>query len=122
MRLIGSLTEDDIRRRLSASNAACRDGGNPSLRAALLSSGVDLATAFVLQWVPEQAEDIYTVLDGTRRMLTIELPRGEASGPIEVGAVPFGDFRVAVASGSRLERVQFAIAMDLLRDVTGDGA
>ncbi|MEW4566995.1 hypothetical protein AB1L88_03920 [Tautonia sp. JC769] len=122
MRLLGSLTEDDIRRRLSASNAALRAGNNPLLRAALLSCGVDLRTAFVLHWIPEQAEDIYTVLDGTRQVLTIELARGDSSEPTEVDAIPLADYSEAVARGSRSERLQFAVAMDLLREASDDSA
>lgn len=123
MRLIDSLTEDDIRVRLSDSNAVLRAGsGNPALRAALLSSGVDLATAFVLDWIPEQAKNIYTVLDGTRQVLTVQLPKGKSGGPAEISVVPFADFRVLVARRSRLERVQFAVAMGLLREMSGDNA
>jgi hypothetical protein len=123
MRLIGSLTEDDLREQLSASNASLREGGgSPALRAALIACGVDPTTAFVLDWIPEQGEDIYTVLDGTRRVLTVELPRGEAGGPSGVKAVPFADFRASIARGSRRRRLQFAVAMAMLREVSGDGS
>lgn len=119
MRLVDSLTEDDIRQRLSASNAALRAGRDPLLRAALLDSGVDLATAYVLDWIPEQSEDIYTVLDGTQQVLTIEVPRGDSNGPTNVDSIPFADFQMAVSNGSRSERVQFAVAMGLLRAASG---
>jgi hypothetical protein len=122
VRLIGSLTEEDLRRRLSASNAAlCAGAANPTLQRALLTSGVDPATAYVLDCVPEQAEDFYTVLDGTRQMLTIELPRGR-SGPAEIKAIPFTDFRTSIASVSRRARLQFAVAMALLREASGDSS
>jgi hypothetical protein len=121
MRLIGSLTEDAVRRGLTASHAALLAGAHPPLREVLISNGVDLATAFVLHWIPEQAEDIFTVLDGTRRVLTVDLPRDEVSGSIVVNAVPFDDFRRAVARGSRSKRVQFAVAVALLREASGGG-
>ncbi len=119
MSLIGSLTESQIRAELTASNAAIREEtGNPALRAVLVEFGVDLATAFVLDWVPEQGEDIYTVLDGTQRALTVELPRSGAVVAREVTAVPFADFFEATEKQTRRNRLRLAVALDLLRGTT----
>jgi hypothetical protein len=123
MRLTGSLTEDRLREELMHSNAALRDGRADSTLSALLRDrGVDLATAFVLDWVPEQSENIYTILDGDRRVLMIELPRGMGGAPPTVGTVPFDRFREAVSKGSRLSRLRFAIAVDLVSRASGAGA
>lgn len=123
MRLTGSLTEDRLREELLGSNAALRDGlAHPALSALLRDRGVDLATAFVLNWVPEQSEEIYTILDGDRRVLTIELPRGMGSAPPVVGAVPFAIFREAISKGSRLNRLRFAVAEDLVSRASRAGA
>jgi hypothetical protein len=73
-----------MREELLRSNAALRAGlDNPALSTLQRDQGVDLAKAFVLDWVPEQSEDIYTVLDGDRQVLTIELPRGmDGASPV----------------------------------------
>jgi hypothetical protein len=123
MRLTGSLTEDRLREELLRSNAALRDGrAHPALSALLRDRGVDPATAFVLDWVPEQSEDIYTILDGDQRVLTIELPRGIGSVPPVVGAVPYASFREAISKGSRLNRLRFAVAEDLVSRASRTGA
>lgn len=115
MRLTGSLTEDRLREELLRSNAALCDGrAHPALSALLRGRGVDLATAFVLDWVPEQSEDIYTILDGDPRVLTIELPRGMGGAPPVVEAVPFASFREAMSKGARLNRLRFAVAEALV--------
>ncbi|WP_165245153.1 hypothetical protein [Paludisphaera soli] len=80
----------------------------------LRSRGVDLATAFVLDWIPEQGEDIYTVLDGDLRVLVVELPRGDGDAPPSVAETPIADYRRAVSRRSRLVRLRFAVAEDLV--------
>jgi hypothetical protein len=123
MCLIGSLTEDHLREELTVSNAALRAGsGNPALCAALLSFGADPKTALVLDWIPEQSEDIYIVLDGIRRVLTIELPRGESGMPPAVTVVPFATFRESIVKGSRQVRLKFAVALALLQEISENDA
>ncbi|RON26046.1 hypothetical protein BK661_26935 [Pseudomonas frederiksbergensis] len=41
----------------------------------LISEFPSISTAFILDWVPEQAEDIYWVLIDTSRIAIIEVPR-----------------------------------------------
>jgi hypothetical protein len=114
MRLIGSLTEDRLREELSRFNAAMRAGhDNPTLSTLLRDRAVDLATAFVLDRVPGQSEDIYTVLDSHRQVLTIELPRGMDGASPVVETISVDSFREVLSKGSRLDRLRFAVAVDL---------
>jgi hypothetical protein len=123
MRLIGSLTEDRLRDELSRSNAALRTGhDNPTLRTFLQDQGVNLTTAFVLDWVPEQSEDIYIVLDGTRQVLTIELPRAMDGASPLIESISFATFRESVSKGKRLARLKFAVASALASAASGADA
>jgi hypothetical protein len=123
MRLIGSLTEDRLRDELLRSNAALRAAHQtPTLQALLQDRGVDLATAFVIDWVPEQSEDIYTVLNGNRQVLTIELSRRIDGTPPLVESTPFATFRESISKGSRLARLKFAVASALASQASGADA
>lgn len=117
MRLTGSLTEDQLRAGLTESNTAILSGGgDPKLREFLVTLDVNPTTAFVLHWIPEQSEDIFTILDGRRRALIIEMPRGTTGTPLRVEAIPFVSFRESIAKSSRRTRLQFAVALSPIEE------
>ena len=68
-------TERQIRDELVRSNLALQDGSHGPLVAALQGANANLANSYVLNWIPEQAEDIYTVLiEMGAVMMTCPLP------------------------------------------------
>jgi hypothetical protein len=109
MKLIGSLSEQRERETLVASNAELRDGQTP-LALALQSHGVDLNTAYVLEWIPEQAEDLFVVLVGRERVVRLEVARSDGS------IVAFDESALAayVPTG-RPAGLRLAVALDLVR-------
>jgi hypothetical protein len=111
MKLIGSLSEAREREELVASNAELRrrDG---ALASALVAAGFDVTTAFVLEWIPEQAEDLFVVLVGPDRVVRVEVVRATGNvAAIEETAI--GDYRPP----SKPTRLRLAIALDLRRSV-----
>jgi hypothetical protein len=109
MKLIGSLSEQRERRDLVASNAQLRGGQTP-LAVALQSHGIDLTTAYVLEWIPEQAEDLFVVLVGRERIVRLEVARSDGS------ILAFDETGLAayVPTG-RPARLRLAVALDLVQ-------
>lgn len=48
---------------------------NPVLRTALLGAIRNVSDAYIVNWVPEQASDIYTVIIPPDKRVVVELPR-----------------------------------------------
>jgi hypothetical protein len=111
MRLIGSLTEDREREELAASNARMRRGDHP-LAGPLQAAGIDPATAYVLEWIPEQGEDLFVVLTGDRDVLRIEVVRQDGS-TAAFERLSLMDYQ---PSGQRA-RIRLALALNLLEAV-----
>ncbi|MBX7114025.1 MAG: hypothetical protein K1X64_06770 [Myxococcaceae bacterium] len=109
MKLIGSRTEQQLREELVRSNLALQDGSHGRLANALESVNVKVTGAYVLNWVPEQAEDIYTVLASADEVVIVEVPRGE-------GQVLSAREELAKYEGkcSKIQRIKVAVAKDLL--------
>lgn len=83
MKLIGSRTEQQMREELIRSNLSLQDGSRSRLADALRDAGVSVAGAYVLNWIPEQAEDIYVVLVSAIDVVVVEVPRGEGELLVE---------------------------------------
>jgi hypothetical protein len=109
MKLIGSLTEQQMREELIQSNLALRDDTNHALRHALESANVNVAAAYVIHWIPEQVEDIYDVLVSAGEVLTVEVPRVE--GQILLKRVALATYE---RKCSKSHRLKIAVALDLL--------
>ncbi|MBN3755505.1 hypothetical protein G3N95_21355 [Paraburkholderia sp. Tr-20389] len=71
-------TLEAIRRDLLQSSASLLAGNETdALGLALRRLFPEIAYAFVVHWIPEQAEDIYWVLVSPTEVAEIEIPRGE---------------------------------------------
>lgn len=109
MKLIGSNTEQQMREELIRSNLALQDGSYGRLADALESENVNVAGAYVLNWIPEQAEDIYAVLVSAGEVVTVEVPRGE--GQVLVEREELAKYE---GKCSKVQRLKIAVARDLL--------
>lgn len=110
MKLIGSRSEEQLREELVRSNLALRDGSYGLRLTALLKSvNVNLADAYVLQWIPEQGEDIYTLLVSSSEVLIVEIPRGKGEGQLDRQSLVAYSARC-----SKHHRLKIAVAQDLI--------
>lgn len=110
MKLIGSMVERKMREELIRSNFAFRDGTyDPRLIDVLNAANVDLDRAYVLNWIPEQAEDIYTVLVSPVEVLVIEVPREQGEAQVERQSLD-----AYSAKCSKHQRMKIAVAQDQL--------
>lgn len=108
MKLIGSRIEQRMRDELIRSNLALQDGGYGRLGNALELANVDVAVAYVLNWIPEQAEDIYAVLATANEVVIVEVPRTE--GQVLVEREHLAKYEVKC---SKIQRLKIAVARDL---------
>jgi len=69
-------SRDQLRTQLLASMAAIFSGeASPVLLGALRVAFPELSFALVVNWIPEQAEDIYWILIDLDRIAMVEVPR-----------------------------------------------
>lgn len=109
MKLIGSPTEQQMREELVRSNRSLQDGSYGRLVDALQSENVNVAGAYVLNWIPEQAEDIYEVLVSAREVVIVEVPRD--SGQLLVEREDLVKYE---GKCSKIQRLKIAVARELL--------
>lgn len=113
MKLTGTKTERDIRDQLIASrNAILRDGSNPRLLEALKSVYPDLISAFVIHWIPEQAEDEIIVMVDLDKMIWVELDRIDTSKKANIEILNFAHYE----KGKRQHLIKMAIAKELAQE------
>ena len=109
MRLIGSRTEAIEREELLRSNQALQDG-NDALSAALSTVGVDRTNAYVVGWVPDQSEDIISVLVSEDHVLILEIDK--LGKVLDVKRHGFDEYR---SQRSNSARIKMDVARDLIR-------
>ncbi|CAG0982601.1 hypothetical protein ANRL3_02232 [Anaerolineae bacterium] len=108
MKLIGSRAEQQMREELIRSNHALRDRThNPRLINVLIAMNVNLDMAYVLNWIPEQAEDIYAVLITPTEVLVIEVPREQGEAQVERKSL-----EAYAAKCSKHHRMKITVAQD----------
>lgn len=74
-----------------------------------------LERAYILKWVPEQAEDIYWVLTGPAQIVKVEVPRGQIHDK-EFAALETMDVATFQQKRHSQEvREKLAIALELVR-------
>lgn len=109
MKLIGSRVEQQMRAELARSNLALRNGGLRRLASVLETAGVNLTRAYIVAWIPEQAEDICTVLVSAEEVVIVEVPRKGGEASLERQALSAYE-----RSCSKIRRLKIAVARDLL--------
>lgn len=77
MKLVGSIKEQELREELISSNRYLREGSNEKLNDAIHRSKIDAASSYILKWIPDQAEDIYTIICLPDEIYIFEIPRDD---------------------------------------------
>ncbi|AOS95839.1 hypothetical protein AUP74_00368 [Microbulbifer aggregans] len=109
MKLIGSKMESDFRDELTRSNDALQDSGS-MLRKALEAGGHEPKNAYILHWVPEQCEGLYTVLIGGSYIVKVEVDKCDKSKP---PIVERSELKSYLNGLSKMNQVRLAVAQDL---------
>jgi hypothetical protein len=113
VKLIGSKTEDDLRAQLQASHESLfNDPGRRRLLTALRSKCPELRTAYVLNWTPEQGEDLYCVLVDGAVVVDVELDRMNVDVEPIIATTPLAKYIKGLRGA---DRIKLAVALDLVR-------
>ena len=100
---------------LRTSDQICFGDDHSGLGGALRDLFPGLQCAFILRWLPEQAEDIYWVLTGPIEIVKIEIPRIRegADETASLKVIDLATFRKRILSREVRDRLE--IALELIR-------
>lgn len=113
MRLIGSKTEQDFRTRLVKSHISLlQDLDKRRLLGILRNNFPNMKTAYILNWTPEQDENIYSILVNVDDIVHIELDRFNSDIEPIVKTIPLTHYRNGL---SRISQIKLEVAIDLAR-------
>ncbi|RAT97933.1 hypothetical protein [Brevibacillus sp. Leaf182] len=111
MKLKGSKTEQDFRVHLIKSHTSLfQDESNERLLSVLQKSFPEMRTAYFIGHIPEQGEDLYTILVNTDIIATIELDRYNLGEKPIVGRLSLQDYSKGL---SKINLIKIAVALDL---------
>lgn len=118
MKLIGSKIEGSLRAELVASrDALFHVPSNGRLLCAIREQVADLKTAYVLHVVPDQGEDLVTVLPDDRVVVRAEVDRRTRNARV-IEVIPLQSYSKRLRG--RTAQLRLAVALDLLRRGQGD--
>ncbi|KQL50025.1 hypothetical protein AN963_10250 [Brevibacillus choshinensis] len=113
MRLIGSKIEQDIRSELINSHEALFTAKSEKRFLETLERHLpSMVTAYVLNWIPEQGEDILTYLVNIDTVAIIEINRVDQSVEPIVEILPLSEYKRGL---SKIKQIKIAVAIDLAR-------
>lgn len=112
MRLIGSKQEQEVRNELINSHKTLFGGGSDERLLKVLKLYFDMKTAYILNWIPEQGEDLYTLLINTDMIARIEISRiNQKADPI-IKTCELKEFQKGL---SKILQIKLVVAIDLAR-------
>lgn len=109
MKLIGSKTEHDHMVQLKKSNYSLFNSENRLLKV-LRNVYPEMKTAYTLDWIPEQEEEIYTILINDNIIAKIELNKYNDESMVETITVP-----QYLHGLSKRNQIRLAVAIDLAK-------
>ncbi|WP_270168944.1 hypothetical protein [Paenibacillus sp. SYP-B4298] len=71
-----------------------------------------LETAYILNWIPEQEEDFYTILINDSLIANIELNRLNQEVVPIINSMPLSQYKSGL---SKINQIKLAVAIDLAR-------
>src|SRR5690242_8348633 len=102
-KLIGSKTEEDLRAQLLASHESLfRDSARNRLLTCLRRCFPLIRTAYVLNWTPEQGEDIFLILVNDSLVAVIELDRQDLDSEAIVNSMSLSDYHRGLSKNGRI--------------------
>ncbi|WP_240961547.1 hypothetical protein [Aneurinibacillus aneurinilyticus] len=113
MKLIGSKQEQDFRKELAASNIIKAQGEKErAILKALRNIFGEIKSAYILNWTPEQGEDIFTILIDLDKIAKVEISRVNNSEAPIIETFKLKDFQKGL---SKVFQIKLAVAIDLAK-------
>ncbi|MCP3808129.1 hypothetical protein NLX78_12900 [Paenibacillus sp. Lou8.1] len=113
MKLIGSKQEQDFRKELADCNIIVAQGDKEkAILNVLRTIFGEIKTAYILNWTPEQYEDIFTILIDLDKIAKVEISRiNHLEAPI-IETFTLKDFQKGL---SKIFQIKLAVAIDLAK-------
>lgn len=80
-------TKNADRGEISLRNSGLDSDHCRGLESALTAKNIDIDRVFLINWIPEQGEDVYVVMVSVDRILIIEIPRADGEVQYEEQSV-----------------------------------
>ncbi|MGG4394580.1 hypothetical protein ABEX25_09800 [Paenibacillus thiaminolyticus] len=113
MKLIGSKQEQDFRKELEGSNiVSAQDGKAEAILNVLRNTFGEIKSAYILNWTPEQGEDIFTILVDLDKIAKVEISR---VNPSEVPLIETFNLKDFQRKLSKIFQIKLAVAIDLAK-------
>jgi hypothetical protein len=113
MRLIGSTQEQNFRKELIESHTALfQKGKNKRILNILKANFNEMKTAYIINWVPEQGEDFYTILVDLNIIVKVEIGRYNHDEEPIIEIFKLQEYEKGL---SKVSQIKLAVAMDLAR-------
>jgi len=113
MKLIGSKLEQDIREQLIKSKQSLFKGKEKRrLLEVIRNSYPEMNTAYIVNWIPEQGEDIYNILINDNIIAEIELDRYNTEIEPIVETKTISQYLQGL---SKQSKIKLAVALDLAK-------
>ncbi len=113
MKFLGSKIEREFREQLKISNRSLfRSEKSKPLLKLLTENFPEMKTAYVVGWIPEQGEDLFTILINDDIIAVVELDR------VDSGVEPIIDrlsIEAYIHGLKKINRIKLAVAIDLAR-------
>ncbi|QTH43043.1 hypothetical protein J4772_00685 [Cohnella sp. LGH] len=113
MKLIGSKQEQEFRKELEGSNIVSAQGGKAeAILNVLRTTFGEVKSAYILNWTPEQGEDIFTILVDLDKIAKVEISRVNHSEIPLIETYNLKDFQKRL---SKIFQIKLAVAIDLAK-------
>jgi hypothetical protein len=113
MKLIGSKTEQDIRKQLIKSNKSLFENEETNkILIAIREYFPKMNTVYIINWIPEQGEDFYKVLIDNNIIAEIELDKFNSTIKFLNNSVPISQYRIGL---SKIQQIKLEVAIDLAK-------
>jgi|BioPla2DNA2_1021312.scaffolds.fasta_scaffold58733_2 hypothetical protein len=114
MKIIGSKQEQEFRRELIESHTALfKRNEEGELLNILKSTFNKMKTAYIINWTPEQGEDLYTILINVDTIAKIEISRISSDEKPIIQTYTLKDFNKGL---SKVFQIKLAVAIDLAKN------
>ena len=113
MSLTRTKTEIDYREQLICSHKSLyEDEDKKRILSALNTNYPSMKTAYMLDWIPEQGEDIYKILIDSDVVVIVEIDRLDKSSKPFIEDVSIKQYQQKLSKNAR---IKLSVALDLVR-------
>ena len=88
---------------------------NPKLLVALKSRFPQLQRAYVIDWIPEQGEDVFTLLVENELIAIVDIAKGSYNAAAVIRVVPLAEYLRTHRRMSKARRQKLDVAIEMMK-------